>query len=59
MNGTSGYEEASRKVKYLCPICIRKLQYAIGFDIADRYEKIDDEKSGELAEKIRDVVDKK
>ena len=59
MNGTSGYEEASKKVEHLCPICVRKLQLAIEFDMLERYEKLGDEKSLMLAEKIRAVVGEK
>lgn len=52
MNGTSGYEEAVKKIEHLCPVCLRKLQGAIDFDIAERYDKLSalgDEKSAELA----------
>ena len=62
MNGTSGYEEAVKKIEYLCPVCLRKLQAAIDFDIAERYDKLSDlgdERCGELAQKIWDVVGKK
>lgn len=48
MNGSNGYNEASTKDSHLCPICTRKLQYAIGFDFVERYEKmgkLGDEKS--------------
>lgn len=56
MNGTNGYDEAVKKVPHLCPVCLRKLQLAIGFDILERYEKMGDEKSLMLAEKIKAVV---
>ena len=38
MNGTNRLEEGDLKPLLLCPICLRKLHYVIGFDIKERYE---------------------
>uniref|UniRef100_A0A2K6M4K3 Archaemetzincin-2 n=1 Tax=Rhinopithecus bieti TaxID=61621 RepID=A0A2K6M4K3_RHIBE len=49
MQGSNHLEEADRRPLNLCPICLRKLQCAIGFNIIERYEAlvrwIDDESS--------------
>ena len=37
MNGSNMYEEAIIKKAHLCPICVRKLQLALDFEIMDRY----------------------
>uniref|UniRef100_A0A8C8ZSI3 Archaemetzincin-2 n=1 Tax=Prolemur simus TaxID=1328070 RepID=A0A8C8ZSI3_PROSS len=47
MQGSNHLEEADRRPLNLCPICLRKLQCAIGFSIVERYKAlvrwIDDE----------------
>ncbi|XP_006833667.1 PREDICTED: archaemetzincin-2 isoform X2 [Chrysochloris asiatica] len=47
MQGSNHLEEADRRPLNLCPICLRKLQCAIGFNIVERYKAllrwIDDE----------------
>ena len=40
MNGSNSLEESDSKPVHLCPVCLKKLQYSIGFDIAKRYEKL-------------------
>ena len=40
MNGSNTIIEGRRKPMHLWPVCIRKLQSVIGFDIIERYEKI-------------------
>jgi len=40
MNGCNSIEEAKKQPLYECPICLRKLQYSIGFDILERYKKM-------------------
>ena len=40
MNGCNNLEEAKKQPLYECPVCLRKLQYSIGFDPLERYEKI-------------------
>ncbi|XP_053563703.1 archaemetzincin-2 isoform X2 [Bombina bombina] len=37
MQGSNHLEESDRRPLQLCPICLRKLQCAIGFNITDRY----------------------
>uniref|UniRef100_A0A7N9D0G2 Archaemetzincin-2 n=1 Tax=Macaca fascicularis TaxID=9541 RepID=A0A7N9D0G2_MACFA len=50
MQGSNHLEEADRRPLNLCPICLRKLQCAVGFSIVERYKAlvrwIDDESSG-------------
>uniref|UniRef100_A0A7N5KLH5 Archaemetzincin-2 n=1 Tax=Ailuropoda melanoleuca TaxID=9646 RepID=A0A7N5KLH5_AILME len=47
MQGSNHLEEADRRPLNLCPICLRKLQCAVGFSIIERYQAlvrwIDDE----------------
>ena len=38
MNGSNSLEESDRQAKVLCPVCLRKLHHALGFDIVRRYE---------------------
>lgn len=37
MNGTNKMQEGDLKPFLLCPVCLRKMHYAIGFDIKERY----------------------
>jgi archaemetzincin len=45
MNGSNHYNEAIQKDEHLCPICLRKLNNALDFDFAERYESLGDDKS--------------
>ncbi len=38
MNGIMSYRETLAMERYLCPVCLRKLQSNIGFDVKKRYE---------------------
>ena len=38
MQGSNHLEEADRRPLNLCPICLRKLQCAIGFSTVERYK---------------------
>ena len=38
MQGSNHLEESDRRPLDFCPICLRKLQVAIGFKIAERYQ---------------------
>lgn len=38
MNGRNHQEESDKAGSFLCPICLHKLQHAIGFDYIARYE---------------------
>ena len=42
MNGSNHAEESDRKLTFLCPVCLRKLQHAINFDFAERYKQMND-----------------
>jgi archaemetzincin len=40
VNGSNNMEEADSKPLWLCPECLAKLQYCIGFDLFERYDKL-------------------
>jgi len=40
MNGSNSLDESDKRPPYLCPICLRKLQYVISFSNAERIKKI-------------------
>jgi archaemetzincin len=40
MNGSNSLAESDRRPLRLCPICLKKLQWNMGFDIIKRYERI-------------------
>ncbi|XP_020035458.1 archaemetzincin-2 isoform X2 [Castor canadensis] len=40
MQGSNHLEEADRRPLNLCPICLRKLQSAVGFNIVERYQAL-------------------
>jgi len=40
MNGSNHLEEASSRPIYECPVCLRKLHLAIGFDVVERYTEL-------------------
>lgn len=52
MNGSNGYSEAIQKFEHLCPVCLRKLQHNVGFDISERYAGLGDPLSLQLHEAI-------
>lgn len=37
LNGSNHLEESDARPLHLCPVCLRKLQYSIGFDVVERY----------------------
>jgi archaemetzincin len=37
MNGSNHMQEADSRPMHLCPVCLRKLQHAVGFDVAGHY----------------------
>ena len=44
MNGSNHLAESDRRPLHLCPVCLRKLQWSIGFNVLERYgalERID------------------
>jgi archaemetzincin len=40
MNGSNHLQESDARPLSLCPVCLHKLQYAIEFDVVDRYQKL-------------------
>jgi archaemetzincin len=40
MNGSNHLEESDARPMHLCPVCLRKLQFSIGFDVASRYRAL-------------------
>jgi archaemetzincin len=40
MNGSNSLAESDRKPLELCPVCLRKLCYSVGFDPVARYEEL-------------------
>lgn len=40
MNGSNHLDESDSRPLHLCPVCLRKLQYSIGFDVSDRYRNL-------------------
>jgi archaemetzincin len=41
MNGCNNLEENDAQPMHLCPVCLKKLQHTIGFDINNRYKKLE------------------
>jgi len=42
MNGSNHIDESDRRPMHLCPVCLRKLQFSVGFDAVQRCEKLSD-----------------
>lgn len=40
MNGSNYLQESDYRPLHLCPVCLRKLQFNIGFDVVERYCKL-------------------
>ena len=40
MNGSNHLDESDGRISELCPVCLRKLQHSIGFDILERYKAL-------------------
>lgn len=40
MNGSNHLDESDGRISELCPVCLRKLQHSIGFDILERYRAL-------------------
>ena len=64
MNGSNSLEESEKKPMSLCPVCLRKLQSNIQFDILERYKKIyewvakrEDERGNQLLNYLREVIE--
>ncbi len=40
MNGSNHLRESDARPLFLCPVCLRKMQHSVGFDITERYEAL-------------------
>ena len=40
LNGSNHLEESDARPLHLCPVCLHKLQFSIGFDVKKRYQKL-------------------
>ncbi len=40
MNGSNHLQESDRRPLHLCPVCMRKLQFSVGFDVVKRYQAL-------------------
>ena len=40
MNGSNHLQESDRRPLHLCPVCLRKLQFSVGFDVVKRYQAL-------------------
>jgi len=40
MNGSNHLQESDARPLHLCPVCLRKLQWSIGFDVVKHYENL-------------------
>lgn len=40
MNGSNSLEESDRRPLFFCPVCLKKLQWNLKFDVLPRYEKL-------------------
>jgi archaemetzincin len=41
MNGSNHLAESDHRPLHLCPVCLRKLQWSIGFDVLERYKALE------------------
>ena len=40
LNGSNHLKESDSRPVHLCPVCLRKLQYSMGFDVVNRYANL-------------------
>ena len=40
MNGSNHLQESDRRPLHLCPVCLRKLQFSVGFDVVKQYQAL-------------------
>jgi archaemetzincin len=40
MNGANNLGELDRSPIWLCPVCLRKLHFSLGFEVVERYRKL-------------------
>ena len=41
MNGSNHLQESDSRPLHLCPVCLRKLQWSVGFDVIQRYNALE------------------
>lgn len=41
MNGSNHLEESDSQPLHLCPVCLRKLHHSVGFDVVERYARLE------------------
>ena len=41
MNGSNHLGESDRRPLHFCPVCLRKLQWSVGFDVLQRYHALE------------------
>jgi archaemetzincin len=41
MNGSNHLAESDGRPLHLCPVCLRKLQWSVGFDVVQRYTALE------------------
>jgi archaemetzincin len=39
--GGNHLKESDDRPPHLCPVCLRKLQWSVGFDVVDRYRRLE------------------
>jgi archaemetzincin len=59
MNGSNSLDEMDRQVGMLCPTCLRKLQWNLGFDLRKRYERLRDFYRGVGLEELAAWMDRR
>ena len=65
MNGAADMAEGDRRPLHLCPVDLRKLQWALGFNIVERYRRLlnfwsgmqDDPEDAWVSRRLRHVLD--
>lgn len=40
MNGSNRLQESDARPLHLCPVCLRKLHWSVGFDVVERYRRL-------------------
>jgi archaemetzincin len=59
MNGSNSLEEMDRQVDVLCPVCLRKLQWNLKFDVRARYERLRDFYRGHGLDELAEWMDRR
>jgi archaemetzincin len=63
MNGSNHLEESDARPMHLCPVCLRKLQHSVGFDVVARYRRLErfyrahslDDEAGWMADRLEEI----